>query len=485
MKLQAISDMRGNRSRGETIIELRYQEPKPVQEKQQFRNSPSCRIACAKIFLLLSVSVVLGLASLRSSAAEKKTTEAINSVQRGQALDMLKETTDTVRKQYYDATYHGVNLDTQYSQAEQRVRQAATFNEAFGAIAAMLDSLNDSHTFFLPPTRPYIAQDEWEATFIGDNCFITAIKEGSDAAVKGLKPGDQILSVEGFRAKRESWWKLQYALHNLAPRAGMTLALVSPGGPPRDVTVMAAVKHLPKTYDFTQGSDIWQVIRELQNEGKQLKPRSVEQGDVLVWKLPAFLINDDEIDGVLHKANNHKALIIDLRDNGGGSVDNLTHLLGGVVDHPVKLADRVERKSTKPLLVKSRGDHAFSGTLVVLVNSRSASAAELFARVVQLEKRGTVVGDRTAGAVMEARRYPLSLGADTKIFYEVQVTVADLKMTDGNSLEHHGVVPDELLLPTPAELAAGADPQLSRALQLTGVPMTSEKAGKLFPTVWR
>ncbi len=453
--------------------------------KQQFCTLLPRTVARAATVLLLFAAILLSPLGLRSSADEKKTTDTMNSVQRGQALQMLKETADTVRKQYYDPAYHGVNFEARYTEAEQRVRQVPTLSDAFGVIAWMLDGLNDSHTFFLPPARPFIVEDGWEATFIGDNCFITAIKEGSDAAAKGLKPGDQVVSVEGFRAKRETWWKVEYALHNLSPRAGMKLVVVSPGGQPREVAVMSAVKNLPKTYDFTKGSDIWQVIRESQNDQQRYKPRSVEQGDVLVWKLPAFMISDDDIDGVLHKASNHKAFVIDLRDNGGGAEENLARVLGGVMDHEVKVGDRVERKNTKPLMAKSRGGHAFSGKVIVLVNSRSASASELFARVVQLEKRGTVVGDRSAGAVMEARRYPLSVGIDTKVTYGVEVTVADLKMTDGNSLEHHGVVPDELLLPTAGDLAAGADPQLARALELAGHPITPEQAGKLFPTVWR
>jgi C-terminal processing protease CtpA/Prc len=88
---------------------------------------------------------------------------------------------------------------------------------------------------------------------------------------------------------------------------------------------------------------------------------------------------------------------------------------------------------------------------------------------------------------MVARRFPFSQGraSDTDLPYGVEVTVADMKMSDGNSLEHRGVVPDELLLPTPEELAAGADPQLARALQLVGVPFSSERAGQLFPVLWR
>ena len=58
-------------------------------------------------------------------------------------------------------------------------------------------------------------------------------------------------------------------------------------------------------------------------------------------------------------------------------------------------------------------------------------------------------------------------------------------MTDGNSLEHRGVVPDEILLASPEEIAAGADPQLARALQLTGGPTSSGAAGQMFPVRWR
>jgi carboxyl-terminal processing protease len=211
----------------------------------------------------------------------------------------------------------------------------------------------------------------------------------------------------------------------------------------------------------------------------------IEEGDVLIWKLPEFLISDGAIDSFLHKANNHKGAIIDLRGNPGGAEENLARLLGGIFDHDVKVGDRAERKDAKPFVAKSRG-HTFSGKLVVLIDSRSASAAELFARVVQLEKRGTVIGDRSAGAVMEAREFPFNQGAmlGTDLPYGVEVTVADLKMTDGRSLEHNGVIPDEIILPAAEELAAGADPQLARALQLVGVRMSSAAAGQLFPTRW-
>jgi len=58
-------------------------------------------------------------------------------------------------------------------------------------------------------------------------------------------------------------------------------------------------------------------------------------------------------------------------------------------------------------------------------------------------------------------------------------------MKDGKSLEHVGVVPDELLLPTAADLAAGRDPVLARAITLLGGSLDAAAAGKLFPVEWK
>lgn len=410
----------------------------------------------------------------------------MTSLRREQALQMLKDVHDKVAKEYYDATFHGMDFEGRYKEAIQRIQKAESFSDAMGVIAWFLDGLNDSHTIFLPPPRPFLVEDGWDASFIGDNCYLTAIKSGSDAAGKGLKPGDQVLAIEGFRPTRETWRKLNYAFHGLSPRSGMTLVIGSPGALPRQVVVMSQVRNLPKNYDFTNGFSIWDLIRQYETEEDRFRVRSAEQGDVLIWKLPRFLVSDDQIDSFLHKANEHKAVVIDLRGNPGGAEDNLSRLLGGFFDHQVKVGDRTERKEAKPFLVKSRGSHAYTGKLIVLVDSGSASAAELFARVVQLEKRGTVIGDRSAGAVMEARQFHFDQGAmlGTDLPYGVEITVADLKMTDGKSLEHNGVVPDELLLPSPEELAAGADPQLARALQLVGVNVSSVAAGQLFPVRW-
>ena len=215
-----------------------------------------------------------------------------------------------------------------------------------------------------------------------------------------------------------------------------------------------------------------------------MRARYREYGDdLLVLKVPEFFFSASEVENMIGKARKHKSLIVDLRGNPGGAVDTLKYLLEGVFDKEVKVADRVGRKENKPQIAKA-GRNPFSGKIVVLVDSSSASAAELFARVLQIEKRGTVLGDHTSGSVMEARDYNEQLGADTVVFYGVSVTDADLIMTDGQSLEHRGVTPDEIVLPSAEALAHDRDPVLARGAELLGVKLTPEDAGKAFQYEW-
>jgi C-terminal processing protease CtpA/Prc len=74
--------------------------------------------------------------------------------------------------------------------------------------------------------------------------------------------------------------------------------------------------------------------------------------------------------------------------------------------------------------------------------------------------------------------------ASSGVDYGAEVTVANLIMTDGKSLEHHGVMPDEVALPQPGDLESERDPVLSQAAKELGVTISPEAAGKLFPYEW-
>jgi carboxyl-terminal processing protease len=201
--------------------------------------------------------------------------------------------------------------------------------------------------------------------------------------------------------------------------------------------------------------------------------------------MPQFDLDIREVDSQMKDASKFKALILDLRGNGGGSVRMLEHLAGYFVDRDLVIAELRGRKKMDPMEAKSRGNSVFKGKLVVLVDSDSGSASEVFSRFMQLQKRGTVIGDRTAGAVMQSRHYDHQIGTDSVIFYGASITNADVIMSDGNSLEKVGVTPDEVMLPTQEDMASGRDPVLARAAELVGIELSAEEAGGLFPIEWQ
>ena len=101
-----------------------------------------------------------------------------------------------------------------------------------------------------------------------------------------------------------------------------------------------------------------------------------------------------------------------------------------------------------------------------------------------MEKRGKIIGDTSAGAVMESRYFPMETGVGSTLWFGASITIADLIMTDGKSLEKIGVTPDETVLPKGADIAGSRDPVLSYAAKQFGVDLTPEKAGTFFPFEW-
>jgi hypothetical protein len=280
-----------------------------------------------------------------------------------------------------------------------------------------------------------------------------------------------VLLVNSFEPSRSNLWRLEYFYRFIRPQVQQRVAVLKPDGAARTFDVQSRVENRPVTGLEDMLSDLDDVIRRMRDISVPIDP------DTLVWRMQAFG-NPDRVDDMIRKARGYKTLVLDLRSNGGGAVTALRELVSRCFDHDVLVATvqhrgKTERETAKPSRAR------FSGRLIVLVDSQSASAAEMFARIVQLEKRGTVIGDRTAGAVMTSRIYPHTAGM-VGVFYAVSITIGDVRMSDGGSLEKIGVEPDEIALPTPADLAAGRDPVLARAIALAGGTLTPEQAGRLF-----
>ncbi len=449
---------------------------RPLACESQEKMVPSAILPVLGVLLLVCSPMLMGTTDDKYGEFEKE-----------RATQMLHAIEADLKKSYYDPQFHGLDVSARFHEAEQKIRAAKNMNEAFSDIAAALLALDDSHTFFLPPPRPYTHDYGFRMKAVGDSAvYISAVRPGTDAQTKGLQAGDQVLGVNKYDATRDNLWTLNYVYDVLRPQPGLHLVLRSPKGEEKDLVVQSR-EHMGRRYvDFMVASTSISEMEREDEESKRLRrPRFAELGsDVIICRLADFAFNPDHVNDLLDRFRSHRALILDLRGNPGGFVPTAEKFTGGFFDKEIKIADRRGRKELKPTMAQSRGGKTVTSQLVVLIDGGSASAAELFARVVQIEKRGTVLGDRSSGSVMEAKRFNYTSGVSQGTFYGASITEADLIMADGKSLEKTGVIPDERIVPTGEDLAADRDPVLTRAAQLVGAKLTPEEAGKLFPLEW-
>lgn len=434
--------------------------------------------ACVLVF-------ILGAAVLPAQQAP-----LLNATERTRAKEMLESIESALRNNYYDKTFHGLDLDAHFKAAKAKLETALSQGHAYAIIAQALMDLNDSHTFFLPPDQPAKYEYGWKMSMIGDECYVVAVKPGSDAAAQGVKPGDRLVRFDAFQPQRDQLWKAQYLYFVLSPRRALKVVMQAPGEQPRALELAARVTPGSKDQRVSLDNLLDGGSISFDNEPMVRVSRTQRIGDVAIWKLDSFDYKPQDMDRIFDATvKGASSLIIDVRGNHGGLVKTLEQVVSRLFDRDVKIGDVKSRKATKASTARAR-KNPFTGKLVVLVDAESASAAEVLARVVQLEKRGTIVGDRSSGSVMQGmvRMFAIEVPDPSELIlipYAASITDADLLMSDGHSLEHVGVTPDELVLPTAADLRAGLDPALARAAAIVGVPLTPAAAGGLFPIEWK
>lgn len=424
--------------------------------------------------LFLTLCFSLGFLSINAQKMDR--------IERERFKSMLSNIKNAIKKDYFDQNFKGINLDERFKAASNRLDEVNSTGEAMGVIAQVLLDFDDSHLYFLPPATNVDVEYGWRMQMFGDKCFVTIVKPKSDAEAKGLKRGDQILAIENFRPTRKDLWKINYYYNIVGKRTNLRLTVLSPGETePRQIQIESKIKKLPKVINWQMFFfDIFKQDSRPPVDFNYFK----SVGNTTIWKMPSFGIMPENIDTMMSKIKG-SSLILDLRGNGGGYVITLERLAGFMFDKDLHIAELKGRKEMKPQKSKTRGSDAFQGKLIVLVDHNSGSAAEIFARLVQLENRGIVIGDVSAGAVMQSQGFITTTGANDEVFYGASITNADVIMSDGKSLEHIGVIPDELIIPAGEDLAKQRDPVLARAIQLAGGNVSAEEAGKFFQYKWR
>jgi C-terminal processing protease CtpA/Prc len=230
----------------------------------------------------------------------------------------------------------------------------------------------------VPPNSSATRHDYgWQRQMIGDHCFITRVRPGSDAETKGLKPGDEVLAINGFTPDRSNYWKMDYVYNVLRPQPALQLELRDPAGAQRKADVLAKITDLKRVMDLTgESGDMWDLLREGEDSRHATAPRAEIFGEELViLKFQQFFVGQSQMDDLLGKIRKQKALVLDLRGNPGGSVEVLKQFLGGMFENEIKIGDRVGRDAHKHMVTKKPHD-PFTGKQVVLIDKRSTSADE-------------------------------------------------------------------------------------------------------------
>jgi carboxyl-terminal processing protease len=166
----------------------------------------------------------------------------------------------------------------------------------------------------------------------------------------------------------------------------------------------------------------------------------------------------------LQKENTLDGLVIDLRGNGGGSLDEANRLTGLFIDKGPTVQirgpnDRVETmEDPDPTLF-------YGGPLIVLVDRLSASASEIFAGAIQDYGRGVILGSQTFGKGTVQSVRPLNHG-------QLKITQAKFYRISGASTQHKGVIPD-ITVPATIDKSKVGEDSLEHALPWDAIDAAS------------
>ena len=307
---------------------------------------------------------------------------------------LAAETWKTVDDLYYDRSF---NHKDWFQLRQDLVKKSySNDDEVYDAIKNMLSKLDDKYTRYLPPAQytALVNSAMGELTGVGvellgrDDGTVTInnIEEDSPAKDSSLQKGDVIVNIDGTEAKGLS---PEEVAANIRGKAGTKASLrILRDGKEIDFTILRR--------PFKLKSVIWSLTSI---NGKPcgiitIKSFSDKTSEDVTKAMEAF-----------HKSSNLQAIIIDMRNNGGGLLQGAIETAalfmnpGKIVVFEISKEGLVDAKQTLPSSIKSDDDKLpdTSTPLYVLVNSNTASAAEVLSAALKENGRGKLVGEKTFG----------------------------------------------------------------------------------------
>ena len=316
----------------------------------------------------------------------------------------------------------------------------------YGAVRGMLETLDDEYTSFVEPHIAEIINEDATGTFEGIGAFVRIREDGKLELVSlipeqpaegaGLQAGDRILAVNG---ESIVGYGIYEAIALIRGPAGteVTLLVERPGEEETfEVTVTRARIEIPLVEaEMLEGNIAYIQLREFSATASSQMQESLAE---LLAQEPA-------------------GLVLDLRSNPGGWLDQAVRVADLFLDEGVVLIER-SSDGYEDVFHSHDGDTAETIPLVVLVDNGSASASEIVAGAIQARERGILIGSLTFGKGSVQRPYRLSDGS------ELRVTIAHWFTPDDVVIQGQGLTPD-IEVPLPEDLEPGQDPQLERAVE--------------------
>ncbi|MEW4452897.1 S41 family peptidase [Bremerella sp. JC817] len=302
------------------------------------------------------------------------------------------------------------------------VSPTATILEFACGTAASLDP----YTSFLTQDQLTEVYSQIEGNFVGlgvelkadeGNLLIVHAIDGSPAHQAGIRSGDRIVAVDGQQTEIISTEKAADMLKGPIG-SSVRVTILSPGQPPRDLQVRRDRVEVPSVDNIH--------IMDQESKIGYLKITSFQKNtpadlSSALWKLHR--------DGM-------RALVIDLRGNPGGLLTASVDMVDLFVEQGTIVSTR-GRNAREDFDYTAHMPGTWRVPLVVLIDSNSASASEIFAGAIRDHRRGTVVGQRSYGKGSVQGIFPLATGGTG-----LRLTTAKFFSPSGRAISRNGVTPD-------------------------------------------
>jgi len=315
----------------------------------------------------------------------------------------------------------------------------ATATVLDGALEGMTSKLDPYCEYFTAQEFKEFSENNLEGKFGG-----VGIVVGRDAATGFLQvetpiedtpafaadilPGDQIREVDGKSIKGMQLTDVVRKIKG-PPDTQVTLTIVRKGRDPFKVTLTRKIivlknvkaKMLPDSIGYVRITDFSKIMTTFDAEVKKLQDQGM------------------------------KGLVIDLRFNPGGLLDECVNLADRFLDEGVIVSTRGRTGDDKRELLAKKDDTLPPFPLVVLVNGASASASEIFAGAMKDHHRATIVGERTFGKGSVQTPYPLPDGSHLKITTARYYTPSGVCVHREEGSKEYGIAPDVTVEMSPEE----------------------------------